>query len=75
MSQRVRPAALISCLHVLALLNFAAYDASTTAVAFEGRVSSQPDVQAFDVRYGVRQLFLDDLGIETLDGLKRVVHR
>jgi hypothetical protein len=74
MSQRVRPATLIACLHVLALLEFTRYDASTSAHGFEGRVTSQSDVKVFDVRHGVRQLFLDDVGIEKLTGLKPVVH-
>lgn len=74
MSPRVRPDALIASLYVLTLLDFTDYGAATTAVAFEGSVTSQPDVQAFDVRHGVRQLFLDDIGIEKSDGLKKILH-
>ena len=74
MFQPLRPTELTAHLCLLTLLNFAANGAWTTAIAAEEPMTSQADVKAFDVRYGVRQLFLDDVGIETLDGLKRVVH-
>ncbi|MCH7686754.1 MAG: hypothetical protein IH899_08750 [Planctomycetes bacterium] len=79
MLQRIRPTILFLLLTVWLLLfeglNFCAYDVATTAIASERNATSRSAGPAFDVQHGVRQLFLDDVGIEKLDGLKRVVHR